>query len=525
MQKSILRNKHVKRRIILQNFKELGISDKTVQTLEAMGFKEPTPIQKDSIPYALEGEDILGQAQTGTGKTGAFGIPLIEKVVGQQGVQSLILAPTRELAMQVAEQLREFSKRQKVQVVTVFGGMPIERQIKALKRSPQIVVGTPGRVIDHLNRRTLKTQGIHTLILDEADEMMNMGFIDDMRFIMDKLPAEQRQTMLFSATMPKAIQELVQQFMKSPKIIKTMNNEMSDPQIDEFYTIVKELEKFDTFTNFLDVHQPELAIVFGRTKRRVDELTSALLSKGYKAEGLHGDITQAKRLEVLKKFKNDQIDILVATDVAARGLDISGVSHVYNFDIPQDIESYTHRIGRTGRAGKEGIAVTFVNPIEMDYIRQIEDVNGRRMNALRPPHRKEVLKAREDDIKDKVQNWMSRSSESRLQRISSELLNEYDSNELVASLLQELVEANDEVEVQLTFEKPLARKNRGNKGGSRRGNHKRSNSKFDNKNRRSKGAKGNSNKKKNSKKYDRRDKQNKGSKQMMKGRTFADLQK
>ncbi|ADC87079.1 DEAD/DEAH box helicase [Staphylococcus lugdunensis] len=504
----------------MQNFKDLGISEKTVQTLENMGFKEPTPIQKDSIPYALEGRDILGQAQTGTGKTGAFGIPLIEKVVNKSGVQSLILAPTRELAMQVAEQLREFSRGQNVQVVTVFGGMPIDRQIKALKKGPQIVVGTPGRVIDHLNRRTLKTNGIHTLILDEADEMMNMGFIDDMRFIMDKIPAEQRQTMLFSATMPKAIQALVQQFMKTPQIVKTMNNEMSDPQIDEYYTIVKELEKFDTFTNFLDVHQPELAIVFGRTKRRVDELTSALLSKGYKAEGLHGDITQAKRLEVLKKFKNDQIDILVATDVAARGLDISGVSHVYNFDIPQDTESYTHRIGRTGRAGKEGIAVTFVNPIEMDYIRQIEEVNSRRMTALRPPHRKEVLKAREDDIKEKVQNWMSKDNEPRLQRISSELLKEYDSTELVASLLQELVEANDEVEVQLTFEKPLARKNRQSKNG---GNHRRSNKKrggkFETRNKR---TKGNYNKKK-SNNFDRKDKSSKN--RTTKGRTFADMQK
>ena len=504
----------------MQNFKDLGISEKTVQTLENMGFKEPTPIQKDSIPYALEGRDILGQAQTGTGKTGAFGIPLIEKVVNKSGVQSLILAPTRELAMQVAEQLREFSRGQNVQVVTVFGGMPIDRQIKALKKGPQIVVGTPGRVIDHLNRRTLKTNDIHTLILDEADEMMNMGFIDDMRFIMDKIPAEQRQTMLFSATMPKAIQALVQQFMKTPQIVKTMNNEMSDPQIDEYYTIVKELEKFDTFTNFLDVHQPELAIVFGRTKRRVDELTSALLSKGYKAEGLHGDITQAKRLEVLKKFKNDQIDILVATDVAARGLDISGVSHVYNFDIPQDTESYTHRIGRTGRAGKEGIAVTFVNPIEMDYIRQIEEVNSRRMTALRPPHRKEVLKAREDDIKEKVQNWMSKDNEPRLQRISSELLKEYDSTELVASLLQELVEANDEVEVQLTFEKPLARKNRQSKNG---GNHRRSNKKrggkFETRNKR---TKGNYNKKK-SNNFDRKDKSSKN--RTTKGRTFADMQK
>ncbi|KXA45056.1 MULTISPECIES: DEAD/DEAH box helicase [Staphylococcus] len=502
----------------MQKFIDLGVSEQTAETLANMGFEEPTPIQNDSIPFALHGLDILGQAQTGTGKTGAFGIPLIEKVVGKEGVQALILAPTRELAMQVAEQLRTFSRGQRVQVVTVFGGMPIGRQIKALKKGPQIVVGTPGRVIDHLNRRTLKTNDIHTLIIDEADEMMNMGFIDDMRFIMDHIPSENRQTMLFSATMPKAIQALVQQFMKDPKIVKTMNNEMSDPQIDEYYTIVKELEKFETFTNFLDVHQPELAIVFGRTKRRVDELTSALISKGYKAEGLHGDITQAKRLEVLKKFKNDQIDILVATDVAARGLDISGVSHVYNFDIPQDTESYTHRIGRTGRAGKKGIAVTFVNPIEMDYIRQIEDTNNRRMKALRPPHRKEVLRARENDIKEKVEKWMNQEHSERLQNISSQLLNEYDDVELVAALLQELVESNDEVEVQLTFEKPLARKGRHNAKGPRRGgkpSNKRSNNKFDNKNRRGKG-KFNGKKQK----HDKKD-----HKKPIKGRTFADMQK
>ena len=506
----------------MQNFKELGISDKMAETLQSMGFNEATPIQKESIPLALEGKDVLGQAQTGTGKTGAFGIPLIEKVADQEGVQSLILAPTRELAMQVAESLKAFAKGQNIQVVTVFGGMPIDRQIKALKKGPQIVVGTPGRVIDHLNRRTLKTNDIHTLILDEADEMMNMGFIDDMKFIMDKIPAEQRQTMLFSATMPKAIQTLVQQFMKSPVIVKTMNNEMSDPQIEEYYTIVKELEKFDTFTSFLDVHQPELAIVFGRTKRRVDELTSALISKGYKAEGLHGDITQAKRLEVLKKFKNDQLDILVATDVAARGLDISGVSHVYNFDIPQDTESYTHRIGRTGRAGKKGVAITFVNPIEMDYIRQIEQANKRQMTALRPPHRKEVLKARGNDIEGKVQNWMSRDNEPRLQRIATELLGEYNDVDLIASLLQELVESNDEVDVQLTFEKPLSRgKGRQGKGGPKRGgNHKRGGGKFDNKNRRS-GKGGFNNKKKN----DRPSSDRNNNKKSMKGRTFADHKK
>ncbi|EGQ1691088.1 DEAD/DEAH box helicase [Staphylococcus pseudintermedius] len=495
----------------MQKFTELGVSERTAETLEAMGFTEPTPIQKDSIPFALENIDILGQAQTGTGKTGAFGIPLIEKVVGKEGVRALILAPTRELAMQVAEQLREFSRGQKVQVVTVFGGMPIDRQIKSLKRGPQIVVGTPGRVIDHLNRRTLKPQQIETLILDEADEMMNMGFIDDMRYIMDKLPSENRQTMLFSATMPKAIQELVQKFMKSPRIIKTMNNEISDPQIDEYYTIVKELEKFDTFTNFLDVHQPELAIVFGRTKRRVDELTSALLSKGYKAEGLHGDITQAKRLEVLKKFKNDQIDILVATDVAARGLDISGVSHVYNFDIPQDTESYTHRIGRTGRAGKHGIAVTFVNPIEMDYIRQIEQTNRRPMRALRPPHRKEVLKAREDEIKSKVQSWMDAAKEPRVENIAKQLLETYDQTELVTALLQELVESNDEVDVQLTFEKPLARKNGRSPKGNRKGGNNKRHSKAGRNHKPSGNKKGNFKHKRETK--------------VKKGRTFADHQK
>ncbi|MGV3244435.1 degradosome RNA helicase CshA [Staphylococcus sp. 11261D007BR] len=493
----------------MQNFIELGVSEKTAETLEAMGFTEPTPIQKDSIPYALKNVDILGQAQTGTGKTGAFGIPLIEKVVGKQGVQALILAPTRELAMQVAEQLREFSRNQKVQIVTVFGGMPIDRQIKSLKKGPQIVVGTPGRVIDHINRRTLKTQDIKTLILDEADEMMNMGFIDDMRYIMSKLPSENRQTMLFSATMPKAIQELVQNFMNDPKIIKTMNNEISDPQIDEYYTIVKELEKFETFTNFLDVHQPELAIVFGRTKRRVDELTSALLSKGYKAEGLHGDITQAKRLEVLKKFKNDQLDILVATDVAARGLDISGVSHVYNFDIPQDTESYTHRIGRTGRAGKHGIAVTFVNPIEMDYIRQIEQTNRRQMRSLRPPYRKEVLKAREDEIKNKVEKWVAGEKEARIEKIAKQLLETYNQEDLVTALLQELVESNDDVEIQLTFEKPLARKSRSQKGGRKSNNKRHSKS--------SRNFKSNHHKKGNNKQ--------KRDVKVKKGRTFADHQK
>ncbi|MEN3964999.1 DEAD/DEAH box helicase [Mammaliicoccus sciuri] len=509
----------------MQKFKELGISEATLNALDKMGFTEPTPIQIESIPHTLQGTDVLGQAQTGTGKTGAFGIPLIDKVADKQGVQALILAPTRELANQVAEQLRSFSKGQNVSVVTVFGGMPIDRQIKSLKKGPQIVVGTPGRVIDHLNRRTLKTESISTLILDEADEMMNMGFIDDMRFIMSKLPSENRQTLLFSATMPKAIQELVQKFMKSPKIVKTMSNELSDPQIDEFYTIVKELEKFETFTNLLDVQNPELAIVFGRTKRRVDELTSALITKGYRAEGLHGDITQAKRLEVLKKFKNDQIDILVATDVAARGLDISGVSHVYNFDIPQDTESYTHRIGRTGRAGKQGVAVTFVNPIEMDYIRQIEKANKRQMSALRPPTPGEVMKAKESDVKDKVKSWVESPIEGRIEKIAESLIKEYGDQKLVAALLQELITSNNDAEIQLTFEKPLSKKSnhrgkQGNRGGNSRG---KSRTRFDGKNNKRRGNDKNNQFDRNKGKNNKPNKQR--SKKQFSGRTFAEHSK
>jgi ATP-dependent RNA helicase DeaD len=449
----------------LKFFKQLGVSDETLKSLEDIGFETPTPIQEESIPLALERKDILGQAKTGTGKTGAFGIPIIENTEKQAGTQVLILTPTRELAVQVSEQLKKFAKYKKLGVSVIFGGMSIDRQIKDLKKKPEIIVGTPGRVIDHIKRRTLKLDSINTLVLDEADEMMNMGFIDDVKFIMSEIPEGDRQTLLFSATMPKAIQELVTRFMKSPSIVKTMDQGgASDPQIEEHYTIVKELEKLEVFTDFLDVHQPELAIVFGRTKRRVDELTGALVAKGYRAEGLHGDITQSKRLEVLKKFRNDALDILVATDVAARGLDISGVSHVYNFDIPQDAESYTHRIGRTGRAGKEGMALTFVNPVEMDYLRMIENEKKKTISALRPPLKKEVQKSREKEIFNKIEQWKSENENTHTFETAERLLEQGEAKEVVAAILNEFLFSRNEDSIQLSFEKPLTRK-----GGQRRG--------------------------------------------------------
>lgn len=439
-------------------FESLGVSNETILALEEMGFETPTPIQEESIPFALEGRDILGQAQTGTGKTGAFGIPIVEKVKRGHGTQTLILAPTRELAMQVSEQLKQFSKYKKLKVSVIFGGVSIERQISELKRKPEIIVGTPGRVIDHINRKTLKLNHITKFVLDEADEMMNMGFIDDVEFIMSRLPEKDRQTLLFSATMPKAIQELVTKFMDQPKIVKTMNHNQSDPQIEEYYTIVKELEKLDVFVDFLDVHRPKLAIVFGRTKRRVDELTSALIAKGYLAEGLHGDITQSKRLEVLKKFKNDALQILVATDVAARGLDITGVTHVYNFDIPQDAESYTHRIGRTGRAGESGVALTLVNPIEMGYLRLIEETKGKTIRPLRPPFKEEVKAAQAEVMIDKVRKYEGKEIDEEVYELSRKLVETFDPLDIITAFVSEYVNDKEDDAIQLSFEKPLPRR-------------------------------------------------------------------
>lgn len=450
----------------MTTFEELGISPKTIEALTKMGFETPTPIQEQSIPLLLAGMDVLGQAQTGSGKTGAFGIPTVERVANRPGTQALVLAPTRELAVQVADQLKLIGRTNQVKVATIYGGSSIDRQIKQLKTRPQIVVGTPGRVIDHLNRKTLKVEDIHTLILDEADEMLNMGFIDDVRLIMSKLPSP-RQTFLFSATMPKAIQDLVHEFMSNPKIVKTMRDASSNPQIDECVTIARENEKLKVFTNFLDVQKPELAIVFGRTKRRVDELTSALIAKGYSAEGLHGDITQAKRLEVLRKFKNNALDILVATDVAARGLDVSGVSHVYNFDMPQDVESYTHRIGRTGRAGAKGMALTFVNPVEMDYVREVEAARGKQLRMLRPFTEEEVLKSREENAKLQVKTWIEEDKGKNLDALAQQLISEYGELDVVKAILGELLNHANDVDVELSFERPLAKRG-GGRGGNRR---------------------------------------------------------
>ncbi|MBO0449459.1 DEAD/DEAH box helicase [Enterococcus sp. MJM12] len=452
-------------------FNELNLSPELLQSVERAGFEEATPIQEATIPLALAGRDVIGQAQTGTGKTAAFGLPMLEKIdTNNHTLQGLVIAPTRELAIQTQEELYRLGRDKKIRVQAVYGGADIGRQIRGLKDRPHIVVGTPGRMLDHINRHTLKLGTVRTLVLDEADEMLNMGFLEDIEKIISQVP-EERQTLLFSATMPPAIKNIGVKFMKNPEHVQIKAKEMTADLIDQYYVRAKDFEKFDVMTRLLDVQTPELAIVFGRTKRRVDELARGLEARGYRAEGIHGDLSQQKRMSVLRAFKSGQLDILVATDVAARGLDISGVTHVYNYDIPQDPESYVHRIGRTGRAGKGGMSVTFVTPNEMSYLHVIENLTKKRMSPLRPPTEKEAFKGQLGAAVQQVEDGLKENGLERYMTTAEKLIEGYDPEVLVALLLKTIAkDPADAVPVKITPERPLPSGKKGfNKNGRRSG--------------------------------------------------------
>lgn len=457
----------------MTNFSELNISASTLKSIKRMGFEEATPIQEGTITHAMEGRDVLGQAQTGTGKTAAFGIPLIEKIDPKNpNIQGLIIAPTRELAIQVSEELYKLGYDKRVKLLSVYGGQDISRQIRALKNNPQIIVGTPGRILDHINRRTLKLENVNTLVLDEADEMLNMGFIEDINTILSNVP-DTRQTLLFSATMPGPIRKIANTFMKEPVEVKIKSKEMTVENIEQFFVKAAEREKFDVLSRIINVHQPELAIIFGRTKRRVDELSHALSIRGYMAEGIHGDLSQAKRMSVLKQFKENKIDILVATDVAARGLDISGVTHVYNFDIPQDPESYVHRIGRTGRAGKSGMAITFVTPREMGYLRIVEETTKKRMTPLRPPSEDEALLGQQRVAMETLTELVEKNDLGDYRALATELLENLDAVDLVAAAIKSMTKEPSDQPVTISEERPLpmrGERSGGGRGGYRGGN-------------------------------------------------------
>lgn len=463
-------------------FTEFNLSQDIQSAVVTAGFEKASPIQEMTIPLALEGKDVIGQAQTGTGKTAAFGLPTLNKIrTNENIIQALVIAPTRELAVQSQEELFRFGREKGVKVRSVYGGSSIEKQIKALKSGAHIVVGTPGRLLDLIKRKALILDHVETLILDEADEMLNMGFLEDIEAIISRVPAD-RQTLLFSATMPAPIKQIGVKFMKDPEHVQIKNKELTNVNVDQYYVRVKEQEKFDTMTRLMDVNQPELSIVFGRTKRRVDEITRGLKLRGFRAEGIHGDLDQNKRLRVIRDFKNDQIDILVATDVAARGLDISGVTHVYNYDITQDPESYVHRIGRTGRAGKSGESITFVSPNEMGYLSMIENLTKKQMKPLRPATAEEAFQAKKKVALKKIERDFAdetiRSNFDKFKGDAGQLAAEFTPEELALYILSLTVQDPDSLpEVEIAREKPLPFKyvggghgNKNGKGGRGRDN-------------------------------------------------------
>lgn len=356
----------------LLRFDELSLSQEVQQAVADMGFETASPIQSEAIPFILEGRDVIGQAQTGTGKTAAFGIPIVEKVIPfEKVVQGLVLCPTRELAVQVTEELKKLAKHKKgVWVTTVYGGDSIERQIKSLKAGANIVVGTPGRVIDLIERRALKLENVSKVVLDEADEMLDMGFREDIESILQETP-EERQTIFFSATMSKPIMALTSRYQNDPKLVKVVKNEITNANIEQLYYDVKGKAKMEVMTRLMDFYSVKLSLVFCNQKKRVDEVVEELQLRGYAAEGLHGDLRQAQRTNVMSKFRSGVVNVLVATDVAARGLDVDDVDAVFNYDVPLDEEYYVHRIGRTGRAGKSGKAFTMIVGAERNRLREI----------------------------------------------------------------------------------------------------------------------------------------------------------
>ena len=389
-------------------FTSLNLSKEVQKAIADMGFEEATPIQSQAIPPIMEGRDVVGQAQTGTGKTSAFGIPAVEMISTQEEfIQALVLCPTRELAIQIAQEVTNIAKYKKgLRILPIYGGQPIERQLFALKKRPQIIIGTPGRVMDHLRRRTLKFGELKMIVLDEADEMLNMGFREDIDVILKEGPTE-RQTILFSATIPQEIMELTASYQKDPVVIKTAHKELTVPAIEQYYLEVREPNKPEVLSRIIDAEHIKLSLVFCNTKKRVDELALVMQSRGYMVEALHGDMNQSQRDRVMARFRQGNIEMLIATDVAARGLDVNNVEAVFNYDIPKDEEYYVHRIGRTGRAGKTGTSYTFVAGREIYRLRDIQRFTKSNIKLMKPPSLIDIEETKVRGIYDGVKSILA----------------------------------------------------------------------------------------------------------------------
>ena len=420
------------------NFEELCLDTRILRAVTEMGFEQASPIQAQAIPVAIEGKDMIGQAQTGTGKTAAFGIPLLQRVdPHNKKLQAVVLCPTRELAIQCANEMRKFAKfMHGIKVLPIYGGQDITKQIRSLKGGTQVVIGTPGRVIDHINRHTLKMATVGTIVLDEADEMLNMGFREDIETVLQTLP-EEHQTLLFSATMPKPIMEIAKTYLKEPEIIKVVKKELTVPKIEQYYYEVNPRKKAEVLSRLLDMYDPELSLVFCNTKRKVDELVEDLKGRGYFAAGLHGDLKQSQRDRVMNGFRNGRTDILVATDVAARGIDVDDVEAVFNYDVPQDDEYYVHRIGRTGRAGREGRAFTLVVGKEIYKLKDIQRYCKTKIKRQPIPSINDITDIKVEKVLEKISGIIEQDNLGKMVDILEEHLedSDYSAIEVAAALL------------------------------------------------------------------------------------------
>ena len=419
-----------------KTFKELGLSDNALEAITRKGFDEPSPIQALTIPLMLRDDtNIIAQAQTGTGKTAAFGLPLIEMIdTSSRRVQALILAPTRELAVQVSEEINSLKGRKEIITTPIYGGQSIDQQLRRLRKGVHIVVGTPGRVIDHLKRKTLNLGAIEHLILDEADEMLNMGFIDDMEEIMAYTNPNKR-TLLFSATMPHKIKELAKKYMEGYELLAVKKAPLTTNLTEQIYFEVRVTEKFEALCRIIDIEDDFYGLVFCRTRNEVDKTASHLIDRGYDAEAIHGDISQAQRERTLDKFKNKKTNILVATDVAARGIDVNNLTHVINYSLPQDPELYVHRIGRTGRAGNQGTAITFITPNEYRRLMFIQKMAKSNITKSRVPTVKDIITAKRKKIHDDLATQLEGTPDTQYFDWAKKLLEEHNPTEILATVL------------------------------------------------------------------------------------------
>ncbi len=422
-----------------KKFIDLGLSDSVMKGIDDMGFEEPSQIQAEVIPILLSGFDAIGQAQTGTGKTLAFGAPILSKLTHNENqINTLILTPTRELAIQVSDELTRVAKYTRARLLPVYGGQPIDRQIRALNKGIDIVVGTPGRILDLIRRKILNLSYINFLVLDEADEMLDMGFIDDIEEIIRNANSE-RQTMLFSATMPDEIKKLSKKYMKEEvKHISIVKSSLTVSKTEQYYYEIKHSDRFESLCRILDVDEPTSAMIFCKTKKGVDELVEGLQARGYNVEGMHGDMNQNQRINTLRKFKEGNLDFLIATDVAARGIDVENVTHVINYDLPQDNESYVHRIGRTGRANREGIAYTLVTPREYMALKQIEKAIKSKIKRKEIPTIDDIFLAKYKNILTRVKSSMEVDDFKKFVPLATELDEEYNLVDVAAALMKML---------------------------------------------------------------------------------------